>query len=168
MFAAHFSLYDFLFQIIFHYSHILFFFINLFIYFIFGCVGSALLHAGFLWLRRAGAALRCNARASQWGGFSCCGAQVPGMQASAVVAHGLQSAGSVVVAHRLSCSMACGIFPDQGSNPCPLYWQADSQPLHHQGSRSHILVNTEYKHFYYSHSTYYRLVNHLLNIIVFH
>ena len=30
-------------------------------------------------------------------------------------------AGSVVVAHRPSCSMACGIFPDQGSNPCPLH-----------------------------------------------
>ena len=30
--------------------------------------------------------------------------------------------------------MACGIFPDQGSNPCPLHWQADSQPLRHQGS----------------------------------
>ena len=29
--------------------------------------------------------------------------------------------GSVVVAHGLSCSAACGIFPDQGSNPCPLH-----------------------------------------------
>ena len=29
---------------------------------------------------------------------------------------------------------ACGILPDQGSNPCPLHWQADSQPLRHQGS----------------------------------
>ena len=46
----------------------------------------------------------------------------------------LQSAGSVVVAHGLSCPVACGIFPDQGSNPCPLHWQADSQPLRHQGS----------------------------------
>ena len=27
--------------------------------------------------------------------------------------------GSVVVAHGLSCSAACGIFPDHGSNPCP-------------------------------------------------
>ena len=35
-------------------------------------------------------------------------------------------ASSVVVAHGLSCSAACGIFPDQGSNPCPLHWQADS------------------------------------------
>ena len=45
---------------------------------------------------------------------------------SVVVARGLWSAGSVVVAHRLSRSVACGIFPNQGSNPCPLHWQADS------------------------------------------
>ena len=43
-------------------------------------------------------------------------------------------AGSVVVAHGPSHSAACGILPDQDSNPCPLHWQADSQPLHHQGS----------------------------------
>ena len=30
------------------------------------------------------------------------------------------------MAHGLSCSMACGIFPDQGSNPSPLHWQVDS------------------------------------------
>ena len=47
---------------------------------------------------------------------------------------GSRCAGSVVVAHGPSCSAACGIFPDQGSNPCPLHWQADSQPLCHQGS----------------------------------
>ena len=47
---------------------------------------------------------------------------------------GSKRAGSVIVAHRPSCSAACGIFPDQGSNPCPLHWQADSQPLRHQGS----------------------------------
>ena len=47
---------------------------------------------------------------------------------------GSRRAGSVIVAHGLSCSAACGIFPDQGSNPCPLHWQADSQPLRHQGS----------------------------------
>ena len=39
---------------------------------------------------------------------------------------GSRRAGSVVVAHGLSRSAACGIFPDQGSNPCPLHWQADS------------------------------------------
>ena len=47
---------------------------------------------------------------------------------------GSRSAGSVIVAHGPNCSAACGIFPDQGSNPCPLHWQADSQPLRHQGS----------------------------------
>ena len=47
---------------------------------------------------------------------------------------GSRRAGSVIVAHGLSCSAACGILPDQGSNPCPLHRQADSQPLRHQGS----------------------------------
>ena len=47
---------------------------------------------------------------------------------------GSRRAGSVVVAHGPSCSAACGIFPDQGSNPRPLHWQADSQPLRRQGS----------------------------------
>ena len=32
----------------------------------------------------------------------------------------------VVVIHELSCPEACGTFLDQGSNPCPLHWQADS------------------------------------------
>ena len=52
---------------------------------------------------------------------------------------GSRRAGSVVVAHGPSCSRACGIFPDQGSNACPLHWQADSQPLRHQGSPWKIL-----------------------------
>ena len=47
---------------------------------------------------------------------------------------GSRRTGSVIVAHGPSCSAACGIFPDQGSNPCSLHWQADSQPLRHQGS----------------------------------
>ena len=54
---------------------------------------------------------------------------------------GSRHAGSVVVAHRPSSSAACGILPDQGSNPCPLHWQADSQPLHHQGSPAINLSN---------------------------
>ena len=53
---------------------------------------------------------------------------------------GSRHAGSVVVAHGPSRSAACGIFPDQGSNPCPLHWQADSQPLRHQGSPHYLLV----------------------------
>ena len=47
---------------------------------------------------------------------------------------GSRRASSVIVAHGPSCSAACGIFPDQGQNPCSLHWQADSQPLRHQGS----------------------------------
>ena len=56
----------------------------------------------------------CRAWASLCGGFSCCGAQALGAQASVVVAHGV------------SCSMACVIFPDQGLNLCPLHCKADS------------------------------------------
>ena len=104
--------------------------------------------------------LRCMGFSLQWllllwsmgsrhAGFSSCGTQAQQLQragsracrlqqlwhfGSAVVARGLQSTGSVVVGHGLSCSAACGIFPDQGSNPCPLHWQVDSQPLRHQGS----------------------------------
>ena len=53
---------------------------------------------------------------------------------------GSRRAGSVVVAHGPSCSVACGIFPDQSSNPCPLHWQADSQPLRHQGSPAYAFL----------------------------
>ena len=48
-------------------------------------------------------------QASHCGGFSCYGAQA-----------------SVIVAHRLSCPTACGIFPVRGLNPGPLHWQEDS------------------------------------------
>ena len=49
--------------------------------------------------------------------------------------HGLQVwRASVVVVQGLSCPMACGILLDQGSNLCPLHWEADSYPLYHQGS----------------------------------
>ena len=54
--------------------------------------------------------------------------------ASLVVEHRLESTGSTAVAHELTCSVACGAFPDQGSNPCLLHWQVDSLPLSHQGS----------------------------------
>ena len=61
-------------------------------------------------------------------------------QRVSVVAHGLSSCSSqaldhcsIVVAHELSCSVAGGTLPDQGSNLCLLHWQADSLPLDHQG-----------------------------------
>ena len=93
-----------------------FFLIYLFNLFIFGCVGSSLLSTGFPQLQRAGATLRCGARASHCGGFSllqstgcrCTGFSSCGVQAPVVVACGpsscgsrAQSAGSVVVANGL-------------------------------------------------------------------
>ena len=46
--------------------------------------------------------------------------------ASLVVDQGFESAGPVFVMRGLSCPTACGIFLDQGSNPCPLHCKADS------------------------------------------
>ena len=45
----------------------------------------------------------------------------------------------MLVAYRLSCFMACGIFPDQGLNLCPLQWQVDSYPLTTREVLMHIL-----------------------------
>ena len=55
---------------------------------------------------------------------------------------GSRRAGSVIVAHGPSCSAVCGIFPDQGSNLWPLHWQADSQPLCHQGNPPILILLT--------------------------
>ena len=61
----------------------------------------------------SGATLGYGARASCCCGFSWWGAQA------------LDSWASVVVAHGSGCPEACEIFPDQGSNPRSLYWQAN-------------------------------------------
>ena len=95
-------------------------------FFLYGCVGSSFLCEGFLYLRQVGATLHRDARASL-------------SRPLLLRSTGSRCAGSVVVAYGPSCSAACGIFPDQGSNPCPLHWQADSQPLRHQGSLLQIL-----------------------------
>ena len=49
-------------------------------------------------------------------------------------APGFWSTGSVVVEHRLSCSVTCGIFPDLGLKQCRLHYKEDSLPPDHQGS----------------------------------
>ena len=95
---------------------ILFFKINLFIYLFI-----------YLWLcwvfvsvRGLSPVVASRGHSSSW----CVGlapSQPPLLQST-----GSRCAGSVVVAHGLSRSVACGILPDQGSNPCPLHWQADS------------------------------------------
>ena len=98
--------------------------------FFLGCAVSQLLLVGFLYLWWVGATPCCSAQASNCGGFSRCGAPSPG-------ACGPQEpwlTGSVLMTHRLSCSMPCGTLPGQGLNPCPLHWQVDSYPLCHQRS----------------------------------
>ena len=97
-----------------------FFFIILLVYFYLRLCGSSLLHRPLS---------SCGARDSHCGGSSCCGARARGLGGFR-----LQSTDSVVVAHRSSGSVACGIFPDQRSNPRLLHWQVDSYPLSHQGS----------------------------------
>ena len=97
-----------------------------FFFLIYGCVGSSFLCEGFLQLWQAGATLHRGAWASHH-------------RSLLLRSTGSRRASSVVVAHGLSCSAACGLFPDQGSNPCPLHWQADSQPLRHQGSPNLII-----------------------------
>ena len=75
----------------------------------------------------------------------------PGVWAShcgaSLVEHRLQSAGSVGVVHGFSSSLACGIFLDQESNPCPLPWQANSYPMCHQGGPWHLYYHTTQRGF---------------------
>ena len=58
-----------------------------------------------------------------------CGAQTLGTQAQDLW-------------YRLSCPVACGIFPDHEVSPCPLHWQADTSLLDHQGS-PHVRFKTD-------------------------
>ena len=95
-----------------------FFVFNVFI--IFGCVGSLLLHVGFLQLQRSGATLCCGARASHCNGFSCCGAWALGMWASVVTACGLSSCGARALEHRLSsCGAQTQLLRDMWDLPGP-------------------------------------------------
>ena len=66
-------------------------------------------------MQQLGATLHCGPRASHSSGFSCCGTQALGTQASVAAVCGLYRAG--LFAYRLICSPECGLFPGQGSNP---------------------------------------------------
>ena len=78
----------------------------------------------------------CNivARQLQWVShccsFSCCGARALGHVGSVVVVPGLQRTGSIVMAqaHEFSCFATCGIFLDQGLNPCLLHCFYTTEP----------------------------------------
>ena len=114
-----------------------------FYFFTFGCVGSSLQHRLFL-VAASKAYTNRGAQASHCRGFSYCEARTLG-------ACGLSRCRSQAPEHRLSncstrlsCSRACEIFTDQGSNPCLLHWQADSWPLNHQGSPLWCILNWQY------------------------
>ena len=106
--------------------------------FIFGCAGSSL-QRGLV---------------SSWGEQGLLSAVVSGfswqwlllLQSTGSRAHGLSSCGCWALEHGLNirdachglhCSVAWGVFPDQGLNLCLFHWQADSLPLSHQGSPSY-------------------------------
>ena len=81
----------------------------------------------------SGGCSHCSTKASH------CRVWALGAWASAVVAHGFTSCSSWTLEHScgthgLSSSAACGVFPDQGSNLCLLFWQVDSLLVSHQGS----------------------------------
>ena len=95
----------------------------------------------FLWLWWAGATLRCCGWASHCGGFSCCRAQAVGARASVVVAHGL------------SCSAACGNLPGLGLKPMSPALADRFLTLRQQGS----LVASFFRLF--SHIGHYRILS---------
>ena len=99
----------------------LFIFLEFIYLFIFGCVWVFVAARGLSLVMVSGGyfSLQCTGFSLQW-------LLLLWSMGSVVAACGLYSAGSVVVVHRLSCSVAYGIFPDQGSNTCLLHWQADS------------------------------------------
>ena len=107
----------------------------------FCCTGSSL-YSGFSSCGKWGLLSSCGVWSSRCGGFSCCVAQTlqcTGFSSFCMWAHSvvsaprLQSTGSIVVVHGFSCSMAYGIFLDQGSNMYFPHWQTDSLALSHQG-----------------------------------
>ena len=111
---------------------ILFFFFFLSFWF---CYFYLFIYLFNLWLRWVFISVRGLSLVAATGGHS--SSRCAGLSLSRPLllrSTGSRHAGSVIVAHGPSCSAARGILPDQGPNPCPPHWQADSQPLRHQGS----------------------------------
>ena len=97
-------------------------------YFFLAALGLLSCCSGFPQLQLEGVTLCCGIKASHCGGFF--------RQST-----GSRNMGFSRFGDGLSCSTACGIFLDQGSNPC-LYWQADPYLLYHQGSQGLLVLNT--------------------------
>ena len=90
-----------------------------------------------------GLLFRCDAWTSHCSGFSCCRKQALGCMGLSSCSPWAQSCSPLALEHRLNscaCSVTCGIFLDQGSNPCSLHWQVDSLPQSHWGSRALSLL----------------------------
>ena len=109
-----------------------------------GCCAWASHHSGFSLQStcyRVSSLSGCSSQTLECVGFSNCGTWARYLHLM-----GCRAAGSVVVAHGPSCPTVCGIFLDQELNPCPLHWQADFQPLVHQGSHmTCFLAKVKYK-----------------------
>ena len=113
-------------------------FLKVYYLFIFGCAGFSLLHGLFPGCSEQGLLSSCSGQASHFRGSSCCrahsGSRGVGFSSCSVWGSWALERRHSSLVHRLICPAACGIFPDQGLNPCLLYWQADSSPLRHQQS----------------------------------
>ena len=77
--------------------------------YLFGSIVSSLLPMGLSSCSKWKPLSTYSERSSPGSGFSC--------------VHGLQGVwASAVAAQEFNCSTACGIFLDQGPNPCPTHW----------------------------------------------
>ena len=86
---------------------------------------------------------------SPWAQLWLTGPAVPSLQQlqplGSAVAHRARGAQpSAAATQGLSCSAACGIFPDQGRSSGFLRWQVNSYPLFHQGSpiNAYLIITT--------------------------
>ena len=123
------------------YGKIFFIYTYIFIFFyllIFGCTASLLLLGFFLVAAGRAYSLAAVCRLLIAVASLITEQGLYGTWASAVVAYGLSHCRSRTLEHRfnnvvhgLGCSVACVIFPNQGSNHCLLYWQVDSSPPSH-------------------------------------
>ena len=110
---------------IFLFSEILFF-RCFFFFFLIWLLWVFIAAGGFLQLQWAGLLSLCGAWASLCSGFSLQSMGSKGSRFQYLQLEGSRAQAEELVVHELSYPEACGIFPDEGSNPRPLHWQADS------------------------------------------
>ena len=111
--------------------------VAIFIYLFLAVLGLPCCVQAFSSCREWGLFSSCDPRASGCSGFSCYRAvsRVLGHQ-SVVAVPRLQSTALMVVAPGLSCSVACGIFLDQGLEPVSPALAGSSYTLRHRGRPS--------------------------------